>query len=89
MQCRIVLKLGKKVAYVYKKEKTEQGAIEYLQFSNPLQNYKYRNSISSAIKKAFEEFPPKNLTMKISTLLVTTIIRFKSLTATQAQTTNS
>mgnify|MGYP003589654058 FL=1 len=53
------LKLGKKVAYVYKREKTELGAIEYLQFSNPIQNYKYKNSISSAIKKAFEEFPPK------------------------------
>ena len=53
------LKLGKKVAYVYKREKTELGAIEYLQFSNPVQNHKYKNSISSAIKKAFEEFPPK------------------------------
>lgn len=53
------MKLGKKVAYVYKKEKTEVGAIEYLQFSNPTQNHKYKNSISSAIKKAFEEFPPK------------------------------
>ena len=52
------MKLGKKVAYVYKKEKTEQGAIEYLQFSNPMQNHKYKNSISNAIKKAFEEFPP-------------------------------
>ena len=39
-----------------KKEKTEQGAIEYLQFSNPMQNHKYKNSITSAIKKAFEEF---------------------------------
>ena len=53
------LKLGKKVVYVYKKEKSEAGAIEYLQFSNPMQNSKYKNSISSAIKKAFEEFPPK------------------------------
>lgn len=52
------LKLGKKVVYVYKKEKSEAGAIEYLQFSNPMQNHKYKNSISSAIKKAFEEFPP-------------------------------
>lgn len=52
------LKLGKKVAYVYKKEKSEQGSIEYLQFSNPMQNYKYKNSISSAIKKSFEQFPP-------------------------------
>ncbi len=52
------LKLGKKVAYVYKKEKTEQGCIDYLQFSNPSQNYKYKNSINSAIKKSFEVFPP-------------------------------
>jgi len=53
------IKLGKKVAFVYKKEKSEEGAIEYLQFSNPMQNPKYKNSISNAIKKAFEEFPPK------------------------------
>ena len=52
------LKLGKKVAYVYKKEKTEQGSIEFLQFSNPSQNQKYKASISSAIKKSFEQFPP-------------------------------
>ncbi len=53
-----VLKLGKKAVYVYKEEKSEQGAIEYLQFSNPEQNPKYKNAIVSAIKKAFEEFPP-------------------------------
>lgn len=52
------IKLGKKVAYVYKKEKTEQGSIEFLQFSNPSQNQKYKASISSAIKKSFEQFPP-------------------------------
>ena len=52
------VRLGKKLVYVYKKEKTEQGAIDYLQFSNPMQNYKYKNSIINAIKKAFEEFPP-------------------------------
>jgi hypothetical protein len=52
------MQLGKKVVYVYKKEKTQDGAIEFLQFSNPMQNHKYKNSISSAIKKAFEEFPP-------------------------------
>ena len=52
------VRLGKKLVYVYKKEKTELGAIEYLQFSNPMQNHKYKNSITSAIKKAFEEFPP-------------------------------
>ena len=52
------VKLGKKVVFVYKKEKTQQGAVDYLQFSNPMQNYKYKNSIISSIKKAFEEFPP-------------------------------
>ncbi len=52
------VKLGKKVVFVYKKEKTQQGAVDYLQFSNPMQNYKYKNSIINSIKKAFEEFPP-------------------------------
>lgn len=53
-----VLKLGKKAAYVYKHEKTEAGAINYLQFSHPMQNIKLKNTISAAIKKSFEEFPP-------------------------------
>ena len=53
-----VIKLGKKAAYVYKKEKTQAGAINYLQFSNPMQNIKMKNSIASAIKKSFETFPP-------------------------------
>lgn len=53
-----VLKLGKKPVYVYKKEKTEDGCIEYLQFSHPDQNNKYKTSISNAIKEAFKEFPP-------------------------------
>ena len=52
------VKLGKKVVFVYKKEKTQQGAVDYLQFSNPMQNHKYKNSIITSIKKAFEEFPP-------------------------------
>ena len=52
------MKLGKKVIFVYKKEKTQQGAVDYLQFSNPMQNHKYKNSIITSIKKAFEEFPP-------------------------------
>lgn len=52
------VKLGKKTAFVYKKEKTVDGAIELLQFSNPMQNHKYKNSISFAIKRAFDEFPP-------------------------------
>ena len=52
------IKLGKKVAYVYKKEKTQQGSINYLQFSNPMQNAKTKNSIAHAIKKSFDQFPP-------------------------------
>ncbi|MGA1941226.1 hypothetical protein [Arcobacter sp. YIC-310] len=53
-----VLKLGKKEAFVFKEEKSKEGAIEYLQFSNPMQNIKNKNSISEAIKKSFEQFPP-------------------------------
>lgn len=52
------VKLGKNVIFVYKREKTEQGAIQYLQFSNPMQNPKYKKSITNAIKEAFKEFPP-------------------------------
>ncbi|KAB7888280.1 hypothetical protein [Poseidonibacter ostreae] len=52
------VKLGKKVAFVYKREKTEHGAIEYFQFSNPLQNHKAKRTITNAIKKSFEQFPP-------------------------------
>ncbi|MBU3013227.1 hypothetical protein KO488_00540 [Poseidonibacter lekithochrous] len=52
------IKLGKKIAFVYKREKTEQGAIDYFQFSHPLQNPKVKRTISAAIKKSFEQFPP-------------------------------
>jgi len=51
--------LGKKIAFVYKKEKTKNGAIQYLQFSNPAQSIKSKNSISHAIKKSFETMPPQ------------------------------
>ncbi len=50
--------LGKNIAFTYKREKSKEGSIEYLQFSNPMQNIKNKNSISNAIKKAFETFPP-------------------------------
>lgn len=52
------MQLGKKVVFVYKKEKTLDGSVELLQFSNPIQNHKYKNSITASIKKAFEQFPP-------------------------------
>ena len=52
------VKSGKKVAFVYKKEKTIEESIKYLQFSNPMQNYKNRNSIAFALKRSFDTFPP-------------------------------
>jgi len=50
--------MGKKVAFVYKKERGLENAKELLQFSNPVENYKYRSSITSAIKESFRELPP-------------------------------
>lgn len=52
------VKLGKKAVFVYKREKSVDGAIQYLHFSNPMQNPKSRKVISNAIKQSFEEFPP-------------------------------
>lgn len=52
------VKSGKKVAFAYKKEKTPEESIKYLQFSNPMQNHKYKSAISFAIKKSFDTFPP-------------------------------
>ena len=52
------VKSGKKVAFVYKKEKTADESIKYPQFSNPMQNLKNKNSISFAIKRSFDTFPP-------------------------------
>ncbi len=51
-------KLGKNVLYVYKEEKGTEHSEQYLQFSFPDQNPKYRNAIENAIKKAFKEIPP-------------------------------
>ncbi len=53
-----VTSLSKKIVFVYKKEKSQDGAIVYLQFSNPLQNIKYKNSISLALKKSFQGNTP-------------------------------
>lgn len=53
------LKLGKNAVFVYKREKSQKGAEELLQFSTPMQNVKYKNSITNAIKEAFAENPPK------------------------------
>lgn len=53
------VQLGKKITFVYKREKSYEGSIEYLQFSHPSQYNKNKNSISNAIKKSFESSPPK------------------------------
>lgn len=52
------LELGKNAAFVYKKEKTEEGAIEYLQFAHPTENIKNKPSLSSALKIAFAQAAP-------------------------------
>ncbi|AXH09459.1 hypothetical protein CP960_10390 [Malaciobacter halophilus] len=51
--------LGKKIAFVYKEEKSLEGAEQLLQFATPMQNIKTKNSISQAINESFKEFPPK------------------------------
>ena len=52
------IQMGKKVAFVYKKEKTYDGSIELLQFASPTQYSKYKHAISHSIKKSFETNPP-------------------------------
>ncbi len=53
--------MGKKIVFVYKKEKTLNGSIELLQFASPTQYSKYKHAINHSIKKSFEEFPPVNI----------------------------
>lgn len=55
------VQMGKKVAFVYKKEKTLQGSIELLQFASPAQYSKYKHAINHSIKKSFETNPPSNI----------------------------
>lgn len=52
------VQMGKKIAYVYKKEKTQQWASDHLQFAHPTENVKHKNSISHAMKKSFGTIPP-------------------------------
>lgn len=52
------VEMGKKTAFVYKKEKSMEGSIEYLQFSHPTENIKYKHHIGQAMKKVFEATPP-------------------------------
>lgn len=50
--------MGKKIAFVYKREKTLEESKKLLQFAIPTQNLKYKNSIANAIKKTFEDDIP-------------------------------
>jgi hypothetical protein len=52
--------MGKKVCFVYKKEKSKEGSIEFLQFSHPTENIKYKNQIANAMKKVFQTTPPES-----------------------------
>jgi hypothetical protein len=52
------VQLGKKVAFVYKKERSLEFSITQLQFSNPSENMKFKNSITHAIKESFTSYPP-------------------------------
>ncbi len=51
------VKLGKRVAFAYKKERSIEFSINQLQFSNPSENPKYKNSITNAIKECFKHNP--------------------------------
>lgn len=54
-----VIQMGKKVAFVYKKEKTKEWCEEHLQFATVLKcSNKYKHAITHSTKKAFEEVPP-------------------------------
>ena len=50
--------MGKKIAFVYKKERTLPGAVEQIQFGTPMANPKYKHAISHAIKESFKTTPP-------------------------------
>lgn len=51
--------MGKKIAFVYKKEKTQQWSEDFIQFASPIQKTtRYKNSVTQAIKEAFKEVPP-------------------------------
>lgn len=52
------VQMGKKVAFVYKKEKTLAGSIDLLQFASPSQYSKYKHAIGHSIRKSFENNPP-------------------------------
>ena len=53
-----VVQMGKKIAFVYKKEKTQEWCQEHLQFAAIGQNNKYKIAITNAIKSSFEQGVP-------------------------------
>ncbi|WP_321468147.1 hypothetical protein [Halarcobacter sp.] len=54
-----VKQMGKKIAFVYKKEKTQPWCEEHLQFAALTKNNnKYKHAITHSIKKSFEQVPP-------------------------------
>lgn len=53
-----IIQMGKKVGFVFKREKTKDWCEEQLQFAFIGQNHKYKTSVSNAVKKAFESLPP-------------------------------
>lgn len=55
---RRCLDMGKKIAFIYKKEKTQQWCEDYIQFASVTQMGKYKHAISHSIKKSFEQTPP-------------------------------
>lgn len=55
---RRCVEMGKKIAFVYKKEKTQQWCEDHIQFASPLATSKYKHAISHSIKKSFEQVPP-------------------------------
>lgn len=51
--------MGKKIAFVYKREKTQQWSEDFIQFASPIQKTtRYKNSVTNAIKQAFITVPP-------------------------------
>lgn len=50
--------LGKNIVFTYKKERSEAGAVEYLQFGHPMQSPKLKHAISHSTKKIFQSSPP-------------------------------
>ncbi|WP_320033562.1 hypothetical protein [Halarcobacter sp.] len=57
-----VKQMGKKIAFVYKKEKTQPWCEEHLQFAALTKNNnKYKHAITHSIKKSFEQIPPETV----------------------------